>query len=258
MNKKVYFTNDSSLSKIWNYFPLHQGDLFHYTTQEAAQSIQTNNELFLTRSDFFLDKLEVKYGIDLLMNEATKYLKPEYLSLFENFISEIDQLRNCLYVICFTQMKNSTKHKKVYGESILQFSETFTTYTLAGTGNHSLKVSKNSYRMYHACDLYQSLEGFVIYEPLEQVKLARLIVEKFEDYQQNVTNLTNVHHLNKILLKYVLLTKQPSFAWEREFRFGFYSIHDYDSLFEENTGNGKVFIRIKHPPIEIKNRLNKI
>lgn len=248
MHKLIYFTDDSSLNEIWNYFPLHQGDLFHYTTEKSALSIETTNELFLTRCDHFLDKSEIQYGIVILNQVAKTILSEDERIQLEKFTSKVEQLRGNLYAICFTQLENSEKHKEIYGASILKFTETFTTYTLAGSGRHSVQETEDSWRLYYACEIYQSMEGFVIYEPTQQEKLAKLIILKFQEYLLNGANVVNERHLDEILLKFILLTKHPCFAWEKEFRFGFYTVHEYNSLFEEKNEVGKIFIKVKYPP----------
>ena len=77
MNSQVIFTESQNVIELYQEFKNINGNLYHYTSKEKLESIKGGNELWITRSDSFLDKEEVKYGLNILQAAAKETLDKE-------------------------------------------------------------------------------------------------------------------------------------------------------------------------------------
>lgn len=152
-------------------------------------------------------------------------------------------------MFCFTQILNSTKHIKIHGSNILEFTENFPA-ELANMSRHSIP-NGDGYSLYYSIDLYKTIEGYVEYDLDTQKSIANEISQVFKETRNTDIHIVDQFHFIDVIMKFIILCKEPCYSWEKEYRVGLISNPNWESLFENKRDNGKAFIKLI-TPTEIK------
>ena len=197
----------------------NHGPFYHYTRRDAAESMGEKGCLWLTRADCFLDEEEVHYGIDILLAEIAETgasATEELYCIIDGNVREV--LRNA-FVLSLTGHSDNPYLREHYGRNIVKFNQNFR--MLLNAGGFNVKEGLNYQVIY---EIYQILDGKVIYDIESQRELARRVVKailnfqsmKFVDVAEKDMHLMR---LREALLTAVALMKAPAFASEAEYRF---------------------------------------
>lgn len=249
MRRRVHFVENDKIGKLLSGFKLSQGPLYHYTDSLASDNIAINNELYLTRADHFLDNREIRYGINLLTVAAKKVLTDNDLNNFQAILDALsEQFKRC-FMFCFTQTLNSPKHIEIHGNNILEFRENFPV-ELANMSRHSIPKG-DGYSLYYSTDLYKTIEGYVEYELSAQESIASEICQVFKETSNTNIHVVDQFHFIDVIMKFIVLCKEPCYSWEKEYRIGLISNPNWESQFENIRDNGKAYIKLI-TPTEIK------
>ena len=246
MNQVIHFTDSKKLGEFLSSFPLCQGNLYHYTSDEAGENIINNNELWITRANDLLDDEEIKFGIETLASVATESLKDERLS---EFIKLLESARDCIdrfYILCFAESPTPQMHKDIHGEFVLEFSFAIG-LLLTGNGIHKHKIG-DGYALNYTQDHFRSFEGYVSYEEIEQKRKAKQLCEIYNDGLNGI--LDESQFIDSILI-FIMLTKRYAFRWEREYRIGFFTKSELNETIIKTSEQGKYRIHI-HLPEQIE------
>jgi len=249
MRKQVHFVENNKIGKLLSRFRISQGPLYHYTDSNASINILNKKQIYLTRADHFLDNREIRYGINLLTEESKKVLtenESKHLQIILDALSE--RFRRC-FIFCFTQILNSTKHIEIHGNNILEFTENFPA-ELANMSWHSMP-NGSGYSLYYSTDLYKTIEGYVEYDLFTQMSIANEICQVFKETRNTDVHIVDQFHFIDVIMKFIILCKEPCYGWEKEYRMGLVSNPSWESIFENIRDNGKVFIKLI-TPTEIK------
>lgn len=195
------------------------GPFYHYTSQDAAKSMGEKGRLWLTRADCFLDEEEVHYGIDILLAE----IEATGGAATEEPYCTIDQsireaLRNS-FVLSLTYESDNPYLLNEYGRNIVKFNQNFR--MLLSAASFNVKEGQNN-QVIH--EIYEILDGKVIYDIDSQRELARRVVTAIVNFQSMkfvdaIEKDMHLLRLREALLTAVILMKAPAFAAEAEYRF---------------------------------------
>lgn len=219
--------------------------MYHYTDTTAASNIIDRKEIYLTRADHFLDNREIKYGMSILENEAKRSLSEDEFNEFKRILNILSERFKTCFVFCFSQNNNSEKHKEIHGGKILQFEEYFPS-ELACMSYHAIPEG-DGFRLYYTTDIYKLIEGFVIYEQHKQFEIAIDICKTFDENRDIELHIVDQFHFVDVLMKFILLCKEPCFAWEEEYRIALLTNEKWDTQFENIKKNNKIYIKLITP-----------
>lgn len=143
----------------------------------------------------------------------------EYLSILDSLTRN---LRQC-FVWSLSQEANNDFLKANYSGdhgAILKLPSNFSHTVRSGW---HLTPTGDGYSANYACDLYDQLEGFVVYDPTEQDEIAKLacnayaslnaVLNTYDKLQRIIT----AHHLRTALTQCLILFKKPCFLEEKEY-----------------------------------------
>ena len=216
MNSQVIFTESQNVIELYQEFKNINGNLYHYTSKEKLESIKGGNELWITRSDSFLDKEEVKYGLNILQAAAKETLDKEDDDNFNIMLASFDKLLINSYI--FSASNNSSSEYLInnYGKNIIKFSNNFS-MSLGALPHHAIK-NGDGFRLYYFSDYYESVEGHVVYDAEHQKKISNMAVKAMSEIIHPSGNIPDIYHVRKILLMCISLFKNPSYHQEEEYR----------------------------------------
>jgi len=92
MTDQIIFTENKLVEELFSELTISQNSLFHYASEKTVKSIQSGQELWITRADCFLDKEEIKYGVgvikqaaELVLNKIQKNLRILLYQLWKKY-----------------------------------------------------------------------------------------------------------------------------------------------------------------------------
>ncbi len=216
MKSQIVFTGSQRVIDLFREFKIHKGNLYHYTSTEKLESIRNGSELWITRSDSFLDNEEVKYGLNILKQAASEVLDKKNNINFNKMLAGFNELLINSYIFS-TSYNSSSEHLfNEYGRNVIEFSHDFST-SMCHMSYHSIK-NGDSYRLHYFNDNYESVEGYVIYEIENQKKIANMAAIAMSEIIHPDGNIVDIYHVRKILLMCVSLFKSPGYHKEEEYR----------------------------------------
>jgi hypothetical protein len=216
MKSHVEFTESEIVKALYMEFKVHGDNLYHYTSVEKLESIQKGKELWITRSDSFLDDEEIKYGLDLLEVAAKVTLSNDDVIHFNKLLAGFGEFLKDSYIFSTTYNSSSDYLLKEYGRNIIEFSCDFSV-SMSHISYHSIKNS-DGYNFHYFDDLYECVEGYVIYDRNSQRKIAEMAVKAMCKVTQQNGNIVDILHVRKILLMCISLFKRESYHLEEEYR----------------------------------------
>ena len=216
MNSQIIFTGNQKVIDLYREFKPINGNLYHYTSSEKLDSIRKGSELWITRSDSFLDKEEVQYGLNILKQAAAESLNKKDNINFNTMLAGFNELLINSYIFSTSYNPSSEYLLNEYGKNIIEFSPDFS-MSISHMSYHSIKTS-DSYRMHHFSDNYEYIEGQVIYELEDQKKIANMAAIAMSEIIHPDGDIVEIHHVRKILLMCVSLFKCFGYHKEEEYR----------------------------------------
>jgi hypothetical protein len=216
MRKQVIFTESDLVTRLFDQFRISNGPLFHYTSSQSVESIKKGTELWLTRADSFLDTDEIKYGIELFREVVSREYKRGEYGAIEKFINHLEDYLQGTYVLSLSSDPSSNHLISYYGNRIIELSENFP-MLLANTAWHSIPCG-DGFSNYYFNNLYEHVEGYVIYDRDDQIQLTKLAIEAILSVANNETHIVDVFHIRKIIIMCTILFKQKRYEPEQEYR----------------------------------------
>lgn len=241
-----YFCTNKLVGNLLRRFKISQGNLYHYTSKDAATGIN-KGEIWMTRADCFLDSREISHGIDILINAANYYLSGGTNKSFVNLLSDFHSKLKNTYVMSLSQDPQNQYLKNNYAVDgiIIEFKEVFPTH-LGATGWHSVPESKDSYRLHYLTDLYRPFEGLVVYDDDLKKELAREVCETYANLTSSMAHFVDELHFENALIQSIVLFKEESYAPEKEYRIALIRKDNSNNPFEKNREyKGKSIFYIK-------------
>lgn len=237
MRKYIVLSNNPGIHELYREFRISQENLYHYTCDEAATSISKTGVLWLTRADCFLDETEVSYGAGILREAIELEVtgdKQEFISL----VGDLEEsLRQC-YVFSASSNPSNSYLLKNYGEKILELREGFP-FCLSHSAWHSLP-NGDGFNIYHFIELYESVEGYIVYDKNEQVRIARkVIVALCQLFGNDIAQMADVFHVRQLLVTCIVLFKHGDYSGEEEYRVVLHRLVNRGDLNFDNARNSK-------------------
>lgn len=249
MRTICYFVENDLVKKLLSRFPISQGNLYHYTSDEASYGI-SGGELWMTRADCFLDESEIRYGESVIEEAAIDALKEPDRSNFLGLLLDVRKQLSLTYVLSMSQDSCCEYLKDNYGKNIIEFSEMFP-QSFSYEGMHSVQTGHDSYRCHFFDDLYRFFEGEVIYVREEQCDIAKEICKAYIDLiSSEKAHKVDVRHFIDLMTKCLLLFKQSTFSQEREYRLALTHIQGGGNDFEfsrDIKGEDSHYIKVSYP-----------
>lgn len=244
MRQYIALSSNSAVHELYREFRISQGNLYHYTCEAAATSISTTGVLWLTRADCFFDEGEVNYGADILRSVIEREIVGDKQKLFCLLDGLWASLRQC-YVFSVSSNPSSAHLLNEYGKTILELRDNFP-FCLSHLAWHSI-FDGNGFNLHHFIDLYESVEGYVIYEKNEQLRIARKVVSLLQQFSNGAEEFVDVFHARQLLITCITLFKHESYAQEEEYRVVLHRLNyghaiDFDEVRESK---GRVITYIK-------------
>ncbi|MFD0950503.1 hypothetical protein ACFQ0F_08910 [Paraperlucidibaca wandonensis] len=220
MKFHVKYEPCQSLRVLGEKFPIFQGNLFHYTDEQAAESISATGDLWLTRGDSFLDENEIRYGARLLYSAIERSTDGE---MRRSFISTIDTLGEILrrhYLMSFTSNAENRHLAKNYGGTRIEFRED--TWMLLRGGGYCLTPQGDGFRAQHFIDTLNVECCHVVYRADEQSYISDCAVSAMKEVysmnQDSIEYALSIFSLREKLANCLALFKSPEFCAEEELR----------------------------------------
>ena len=141
MNSQIIFTENQNVIDLFREFKTINGSLYHYTSPEKLESIKNGSELWITRSDSFLDKEEVKYGLNILERAANETLDTKDNANFNKMLAGFTELLINSYIFSTSCNPSSEYLLNEYGRNIIQFSHDFS-MSINHMSHHAIKKRK--------------------------------------------------------------------------------------------------------------------
>ena len=255
MRTICYFVDNDLVKKLLSRFPISQGNLYHYTSDEAAAGI-AGGGIWMTRADCFLDESEIRYGESVIEEAAINTLKEPDRSNFLGLLLDVRKRLSSTYVLSMSQDSCCEYLKDKYGENVIEFGEMFP-QSFSYEGMHSIPTGNDSYRCHFFDGLYRFFEGEVIYGREEQCDIAKEICIAYIDLiSSENAHKVDVWHFIDLMTKCLLLFKQSTFSSEREYRLTLTHIQDGGNDFEFSRnvkGKSSRYIKVSYPSDSIRN-----
>lgn len=252
MRQRLIFTNSPVVSELYRCFEISHGALHHYTRADAAASILSNGELWLTRADSFLDQSEVDYGTSILKAAVKAILTGEDQARLLDLLAHMNgSLRKC-YVLSLSSNSSSTYLTDTYGLSHLELRENFP-IDLTYSARHCV-LDGDGFLLHHFSQLYEAVEGYVVYDEDEQLRIAGKAVAAVQELAHANADVGDLFHMRQLLIACITLFKQKHYEQEEEYRIvlhrlGEIEVPDFD---ERRVANGRTisYIRAQVPWFE--------
>ncbi len=216
MRKENIFTGNDTVKELYSKFRLSQGPLFHYTSMGAINFMKNSSLLWITRSDSFLDESKIRFGLGIIRHASDGILKPSERKVIETFLSGIWEILKQSYIFSLTNNASNQYLLENYGNSIVQFKEGLPREIL-GTGWHSIPHG-DSYSLHYFIDLYELVEGYVVYDETEQLEIAKIAVKAIIELSNPLTNIVDIYHIRRLLITFITLFKDCLYREEEEYR----------------------------------------
>ena len=224
---------------------LKKGIIYHYTSTEGILGILDKSEFWVTKSDFLNDISEINYTFDLFEENFLNKIKNENVRtrMISQFRSELDKDR-ALY------------NKVLYDTYIISFSTNQDNLLLwsefTGKMGYNLGFNiedlKDEFNRKSVRDdkLYLKLDGKVIYNREEQIRLLEKSIDCEFISESGDTNMNSLENLDEnisdeiikdfisgifmICLFYSMFFKDSKFEQEEEYRFIFRVFHNHKKV----------------------------
>lgn len=241
----MIFTGNDTVKELYSKFRLSQGSLFHYTSMTAIASMKNSSSLWITQSDSFLDKSEIQFGLDVVRHASDCTLKLQERKVMEEFLLGISEILKRSYIFSLTSNSSNQHLLENYGNIIVQFREGLPREIL-GTAWHSVPHG-DSYSLHYFNDLYELVEGYVVYDEIEQFEIAKIAVKAIMELGNPTTHIVDIYHIRKLLITCITLFKGCQHRKEEEYRVTIVRKYDKtDNDFNETRdNNGKKINYIK-------------
>ena len=196
--------------------------LFHHTQTMAVASSIAGGCFWFTRADCFFDQLEIRYGIEVFLEAQSK--RSDHKSKEENefIIKRIgESLRNS-YILSLTDSPNRPFMRKLYGEYVVKIAP-WCIRTLFSAILYSKQTGGDGWNLFQLNDIFERVEGHVVYERSEQVSRASKVLEVLDHVRENkssdkLTYEMEVMELHRLISTNIVLFKRESFCEEQEYR----------------------------------------
>lgn len=218
---RLVFTNVPEVGALYNRFRRNTGSLYHYTRSEpVARSIAENGEFWITRADSFLDDKEVRYGTGVLLealNESCYDVCREYM---ERLISSLGTALLECFVLSLTDKQKCQYMLREYGEWRVELSDSFPT-NFYHLGRQSIALKDGGYELHFVPDIYEHVEGHVIYDRQVQISIAKDVINLAVKMHNHVCerDYVELFHLRKLLVSCIVMFKREEYAPESEYRY---------------------------------------
>lgn len=216
MRKEVIFSGNDTVNELYSKFKLSQGSLFHYTSMTAIDSMKNSSSLWITQSDSFLDKSEIQFGLDVVRHASDCTLKLPERKVMEPFLLGISELLKRSYIFSLTSNLSNQHLLENNGNIVVQFREGLPG-EIRGTAWHPTSHG-DSYSLYFFKDLYELVEGYVVYDKFEQFEIAKIAVKAIMELGNPATDIVDIYHIRKLLFTCITLFKDCQYREEEEYR----------------------------------------
>lgn len=179
--------------------------VYHYTSIEGLMGILKTGSIWLSDYQYLNDKREVNHGVDVIKNAAKKILSksnnPVINELLETWISDLDDIKDRIYIASFSADGDSLSQWRAYGSVAIGFRITDISQHI-----NSLQVKAVEYN----ADAQNKLA---------EIYLNHLCQAYNEDKSQNLLEkIPDVYHRINQLVELIAFFKDTSFMDEREYR----------------------------------------
>ena len=260
MRKQVIFTESDLVARLFDEFRISNGPLFHYTSNENVDSIKQGTELWLTRADSFLDSEEIRYGIEIFREVASEEYNEGDCDTINHLMNRLEEYLQGTYVLSLSSYPYSAHLASNYGNRIIELCENFP-ILLANTAWHSIPCERG-FSNHYFNDLYEHIEGYVIYEKEAQVKLANQAIEAILSVANNEAHVVDIFHIRQLIILCIVLFKQKRYESEQEYRVALISksseTHEFN-VERNSNGNNINYMKAIIPGLHercIKNIIN--
>jgi hypothetical protein len=219
MSTQIIFTENKLVEELFSELTISQNSLFHYTSKETVSSIQSGQELWITRADYFHDKEEIKYGIGVIKQAAKHVLNKAQKEFTDTFISALEEILQESYILSLTENPSSKYLFENYGNNVIEFDNNFS-LSVGHIAWHSIKMGA-SFSSYYFNDNYETIEGHVIYDYSKQLKIAKIAVKAIVDIINSSGHVVDIYHVRKIVIMCITLFKNKKYTAEEEYRLAF-------------------------------------
>jgi hypothetical protein len=219
----VYYSWESSKLPNWFHVPQtfwnearrlqlvsgsHPSTVYHYTSLEGFMGIVSSRSVWMTEFAYLNDRREIRYGLDLLLDEVSAMLDGETTEQVQGLLSawkeKLSASTNRVCMTSFSADDDSLSQWRAYGPIAVGFP----------VQPLSLHVSDGRFQ-------------HVEYDPDIQAKLARVyvhhLVSAFEaDINDGrLENAPDLYHKSDRLLELAVFFKHPAFKSENEYRLAY-------------------------------------
>lgn len=219
----VYYSWESSTLPNWFHVPQtfwnearrlqlvsdsHPTTVYHYTSLEGFMGIVGSRSVWMTEFAYLNDRREIRYGLDLLLDEVSAMSDGETTEQVRNLLSawkeKLSASTNRVCMTSFSADDDSLSQWRAYGPIAVGFPV------------HPLSLHVSDGRFQH-----------VEYDPDLQAKLARVyvhhLVSAFEaDISEGrLENAPDLYHKSDRLLELAVFFKHPAFKSENEYRLAY-------------------------------------
>jgi len=216
MRQQTIFTGHDGVSELFNQFRTSQGALFHYTSIKSIDSIKSGSELWVTRADSFLDKEEIKYGLNVFRSVSEEITTDKDKEFINKYLLNIEEYLQSTYVLSLTSISSDKYLLDNYGAYVIELCENFPTL-LGCTAWHSIP-SGDCYTNHYFIDHYEKVEGYVIYDYSKQIEISNMVISTILNMLKKDTHVIDVYHMRKIFIMCMTLFKHSKYRKENEYR----------------------------------------
>jgi hypothetical protein len=196
----------------------HPTTVYHYTSLEGLMGIVSNRSVWMTEFSYLNDRREVRYGLDLLLDEVGAMLEGEITEQVRGLLSawkeKLSASNNRVCMTSFSADDDSLSQWRAYGPIAIGFP----VYPL------SLHVADSRFQR-------------VEYNPDLQAKLVRVyvhhLVSAFEADMKwgRLERSPNLYQTSDRLLELAVFFKHPAFRSENEYRLAYIDLPNVLSSF---------------------------
>lgn len=197
-----------------------RGELFHYTSINALESIMRHSRLWVTRSDFLNDRSEMHYLRDIINGVCSRIFYP-------------DNMVHKIFLDSLLKMIHSDFFSNSYIKNTFILSLTENSDSLSLWSNYSkhdgYNIGLNVENLRMCLPVMGFSEGRILYNQENQINIIKDEIIKVFDIWKNECDTNDIQFLSKILqetlllrfMHYALFFKHPAFCQEEEYRIAF-------------------------------------
>lgn len=217
---------------------LSKDTLYHYCPQASMLNIISSRELWLGRTIYTNDKMEIKYFVEEVGRCLRESISPNKLQVCNSIMKDIETELNLdsRYLFCMTELRDDAAQWERYADNACGVSIGFNVKTMITVLFYAQLIFT---RVWYGYDPYDHGICKVLTQYIEHDRLT----EGFTDIKGVISN----------LLIGAVRYKHRSFQSEKEWRLGNY----FGDQFKEKPGRSKAYLQSIHQDYKMINGVIK-